>query len=129
MRHWQKILSDETVTLKTILFNNEFAGSIVRYMLEGNPEVGYWVGKKYWGRGIATQALSEFLKLIHERPLFAHVAKDNFASIRVLEKCGFEMIGEGKEFSNARGEEVEEYIYKLSSIPVFPDEISEWAFD
>ena len=47
--------------------------------------------------------------------LYACVAKDNSASIRVLEKCGFTISGEDKGFSNARGEEVEEFILKLKA--------------
>jgi RimJ/RimL family protein N-acetyltransferase len=64
---------------------------------------------------IATKALSEFLRLLKTRPLYARVAKDNIASIRVLEKCGFTISGEDKGFSNARGEEVEEYILELTA--------------
>jgi RimJ/RimL family protein N-acetyltransferase len=45
----------------------------------GEREVGYWLGKGYWGKGIATQALKEFLKHIGTRPLYAHVAKHNIA--------------------------------------------------
>ncbi|MDX6482371.1 MAG: hypothetical protein QOE95_142, partial [Gaiellaceae bacterium] len=41
-------------------------------------------------------------------------AKDNVASLRVLEKCGFKIVGEGKGFSNARGEEVEEFLLELT---------------
>jgi RimJ/RimL family protein N-acetyltransferase len=47
------------------------------------------------------------------RPLYARVVKDNIASLRVLEKCGFARIGEDKGFANARGEEVEEFILRL----------------
>jgi RimJ/RimL family protein N-acetyltransferase len=50
---------------------------------------------------------------LETRPLYARVAKDNIASIRVLEKCGFTIYGEDKGFSNARGVEVEELILKL----------------
>jgi RimJ/RimL family protein N-acetyltransferase len=54
-----------------------------------------------------------FLELFEARPIGARVAKDNVASIRVLEKCGFEVAGENKGFANARGEETEEFIFKL----------------
>lgn len=47
------------------------------------------------------------------RPLYARAVKDNIASIRVLEKCGFVLSGEDKGFSNARSKEVEEFILKL----------------
>jgi RimJ/RimL family protein N-acetyltransferase len=72
---------------------------------DAKPEVSYWIGKPYWGKGVATKALSAFLTLIKVRPLYARAAKDHSASLRVLEKCGFTRIGEGKGFANARNEE------------------------
>jgi hypothetical protein len=80
------------------------AGSVLTYEDENEkPEVSYWIGKPYWGRGVATRALLAFLKRIKVRPLYARAAKDNLASLRVLEKCGFTRIGEDKGFANARG--------------------------
>lgn len=113
MAHWAKIMADESVLLKTILFDGQVAGTVVSFELSGEREVGYWIGKEYWGKGIATQALTEFLGYIYTRPLYAHVAKHNIASQRVLEKCGFMVAGEGEGFINARGERVEEIILKL----------------
>ena len=78
-------------------------------------ELGYTLHHKYWGQGIATQALSAFLEQVKARPLYARAVKDNLASIRVLEKCGFKIIGEDKGFANARGAEVEEFVLALSA--------------
>lgn len=111
--HWAKILADETITIRTILFEGLVAGHIVSHGWFGEPEISYWIGREFWGRGITTRALSEFLVQLADRPLYARVAKDNQASIRVLDKCGFEHSGEDKGYSNARGEEVEEFILKL----------------
>ena len=111
--HWAKILGDDTKINKTILLNEQVAGYVACFEQFGEPEVSYWIGKEYWGKGIATKALSDFLGYVMVRPLYARVAKDNIASIRVLEKCGFTISGEDKGFSNARGEEVEEFILKL----------------
>lgn len=111
--HWAKILGDETITVKTILFEGQVAGHIASFERFGEPEVTYWLGKEYWGKGIATQALSAFLDDFKTCPLYARVAKDNIGSMRVLEKCGFIISGKDKGFSNARGEEVEEIILKL----------------
>ena len=110
---WRRILNDETITVKTVLYEGAVAGSVLIYEQSGETEVSYWIGKKYWGRGIATQALTLFLKTVKLRPLFARAAKDNLASLRVLEKCGFLKIGEDKGFANARGEEVDEFILRL----------------
>ena len=111
--HWNKILGDATTTNKTILFAGQVVGHIASFELLGRPEVTYWIGKEYWGQGIATRALAELLSQVKERPVYARAAKDNTASLRVLEKCGFEIVGQDKGFARARGKEVEEYILEL----------------
>ena len=113
MAHWSKILKDSSVVIKTILFNGEIAGNIVCFEQLGEREVGYWLGKEFWGKGIASQALKQFLGLIETRPLYAHVAKHNIASKRVLEKCGFNVMAEDKFFSKVFGEDIQEYILIL----------------
>lgn len=115
MVHWRKILGDDTITKKTILFDGHVAGNIVSFEQSGEPQVGYWIGKEYWDRGVATRALSEFLSHVKARPLYAHVAKHNIASFRVLEKCGFTMCGEDTGLANADGAQVEEFILKLGA--------------
>ena len=63
MKHWVTILSDSDVKVKTVLFDGQVVGYIARYIDKefGKPEVSYWIGREYWGKGIATGALSEFL--------------------------------------------------------------------
>jgi RimJ/RimL family protein N-acetyltransferase len=117
MAHWAKILIDGTVAKQTILFDGQIAGNIVSFEQSGEREVGYWIGRAYWGKGIATQALAAFLEQVQERPLYAHVAKHNIASRRVLEKCGFVLYGEDKGFPYQGDEPVEELILKLSAFP------------
>ncbi len=113
--HWHRILADETVVIKTITCNGQVAGSVSSYEEdEGKPEVTYWLGKEYWGKGIATWALTEFLAQHNKiRPIYARVAKDNLGSCRVLEKCGFIVIRQSKGFANARGHEIEELFLEL----------------
>ena len=115
MAHWAKIMVDESVQVKTILFQGEVAGNIVCFEQLGEREVGYWLGKEYWGKGIATQALEEFLKTIETRPLYAHVAKRNIGSRRVLEKCGFTIAGEDRFFSEIFGRNIDEYVLTLDT--------------
>jgi len=117
MAHWHKILADEKNIIKTIIFNGQVAGSVSSYEDEGRPEVTYWLGKEYWGQGIATWALREFLAHHNPiRPIYARIAKDNPGSQRVLEKCGFTVIGEDKGFANARGKEIEELLLELKAV-------------
>ena len=115
MAHWARILSDESTTNQTILFNDQVAGSVACYTDEefGHLEVTYWIGKAYWGKGIATRALSLFLDHVTVRPIFGRTAKDNIGSRRVMEKCGFTVCGEGKGFAFARRKEIAELILKL----------------
>jgi RimJ/RimL family protein N-acetyltransferase len=91
MTHWAKCLADANTILRTILFRGQVAGSVVCWEQSGSRNVGYWLGRDYWGRGIATAALRQFLADVTSRPLYAHVARHNTASIRVLEKCGFDV--------------------------------------
>jgi RimJ/RimL family protein N-acetyltransferase len=110
--HWAKIMADKKVILKAIIFNGQLAGHLVSWEMEEGREVGYWLGREFWGKGIATEALRQFLGVIKTRPLVAHVAKHNIGSRRVLEKCGFEVVGENK-YVNIGKEEVEEFVLRL----------------
>ena len=118
--HWARILEDARITIRTILFDEHVAGHIASFERAtferfGQPEVTYWLGKAYWGKGVTSKALSLFLEQVTVRPLFARVAIDNIASIRVLEICGFAIAGEDKGYANARGREVEEFILRLEA--------------
>jgi RimJ/RimL family protein N-acetyltransferase len=110
---WARILADGSTINKTILFEGQVAGHISSFIMFGEREVSYWLGREFWGKGIATAALLKFLNEITTRPLYARAVKDNLASLRVLEKCGFKVSGYNKDFANGRGEEVEEVILKL----------------
>jgi len=112
--HWRKILADDSIIKRTIVLDGRVAGHIGKFERSGEPEVTYWIGKEYWGQGVATRALSEFLRELPMRPLYARVAADNIASIRVLEKCGFTVSSYDKGFANARDAEIEEAILILS---------------
>ena len=116
MSHWEHLLGDAAITKQTILVNEQVAGHVASFARDGDPEVTYWLGREYWGMGVATRALAEFLEQIETRPLFASVAQDNLPSIRVLIKCGFALIGEDTAFSNARNEEVAEFILRLDGV-------------
>jgi RimJ/RimL family protein N-acetyltransferase len=124
--HWAKLLADDSCLKKTILVvsavsaenpvasavsaenhvvsavsaENQVAGNIGSWTAEGKREVGYWIDRAFWGRGVATEALSAFLCLEQTRPLYAEVAKHNVASIRVLQKCGFKLSHSVEEASN-----------------------------
>ncbi len=110
MTHWTRNLANQRSTKRTILYDGHVAGNIVSFEQFGKREVGYWIGKPYWGKGIATRALAAFLEDEQVRPLYAHVVKHNIGSLRVLEKCGFTIYGE-----ELGGDGVEEFILKLGA--------------
>lgn len=68
MAYWTKITKDESVILKTILFEKQVAGNVLSFEISGEREVGYWLGREFWGKGIATRALSAFLTQVLVRP-------------------------------------------------------------
>ena len=94
MEHWAKILADETLLARVIELDGRVAGNVGSFEFEGHREVGYWIDRALWGRGVATRGLAAFLIEETTRPLFAGVAPHNAGSMRVLEKSGFERTGE-----------------------------------
>ncbi len=112
---WQRALSDNTITKRTILAADHVAGHVAVYKADDldGPEVTYWLGKRWWGRGIATRAVEQLLVEVPTRPLYGRCAETNPASLRVLQKCGFRVVGQDEGFANAHGKEVREYILRL----------------
>lgn len=108
------LLSEPTVHNRTIFVNGRVVGSVAKFEIEGNAEITYWIDRNFWGKGIMTKALHNFLAIETARPILARVAFDNYGSQRVLEKCGFKKTGNDKGFANARQAEIEEYIYTLA---------------
>jgi RimJ/RimL family protein N-acetyltransferase len=81
------------------LRDNAIIGACGLVNQDGTPELGYWLGAPYWGKGYATEAVHAvidyaFADLGHEA-LQAGARVTNPASRRVLEKCGFQWTGVG----------------------------------
>lgn len=110
---WRRILADDTITKQTIVVGNRVAGHVLAFDHFGRLEVSYWIDPVMWGRGVASAALQEFLSMYRVRPVFARAVKDNVASLRVLEKCGFVVVGEDEGSSPVRGHVVGEYVLEL----------------
>jgi RimJ/RimL family protein N-acetyltransferase len=110
--HWRRVLADDGNIVRTIEVDGEVVGNIGSWEQDGRRLVGYWIGREFWGRGIATSALSELAEELG-RPLHAWVASSNLGSIRVLEKCGFVQVGSHAEHDERFGEVVEELLFEL----------------
>ena len=92
--HRARIDANPDALVRTILVDGEVAGDIGSWREGDDRAVGYWIGRTFWGRGVATAALRAFLEVETTRPLIAHVAAHNVGSRRVLEKCGFDVVRE-----------------------------------
>lgn len=111
--HWARILATAGVLVKTVVHEGRVAGNVVGFARDGHRQIGYWIGRPFWRRGIATRAVAAFLEIETTRPIFGHVARHNVGSIRVLEKNGFVVCGEARAADGDGGEVVEEWIMKL----------------
>ncbi len=92
----------------TLRSNGAYMGGIGLHLREGGLfELGYWLGRPFWGRGYATEAANRlvefaFSQLRAER-ITAGYFHDNPASCHVLEKIGFVPCGAQERESLARG--------------------------
>jgi 8-oxo-dGTP diphosphatase len=72
--------------------------------------LGYWVGRRYWGHGVATEAAGRLarwaLANLDLDTLEANVATDNAASMAVLRRIGFKHVGSGREYFETRKTEL-----------------------
>ena len=108
-----QVAAQDPARANTFVIEHEDLGPVgVIGLFEGEdrvPETGYWIGRPYWGRGFATEALDAAVvwasRKWKRRALIAGHFADNPASGRVLEKAGFLYTGETRPaFSRARGE-------------------------
>jgi RimJ/RimL family protein N-acetyltransferase len=90
--HWEKVVRDPSRIAKVIMLGDVMVGCVSCFQQDGLDSVGYWIDKDHWGKGIATRALELLLLEVAKRPLHARAATSNAASLRVLQKCGFEII-------------------------------------
>lgn len=110
---WTSVLQREGVHMQSVWVDGVLIGSIIKFEMEGAAELAYGFDRAYWGKGLATEAVSHFLKLEVQRPMHARIAFDNTRSARVLEKCGFVKTHTEQGFANARNAEIEEFVYIL----------------
>jgi RimJ/RimL family protein N-acetyltransferase len=115
MAHWGKVLGNPANINQTILYDGEIAGNIASFEQDGQREVSYWIGREFWGRGVATRALAAFVNKVTTRPLYGYAATHNLASRRVLEKCGFALVGRHEAIMTLDGADVPGFVFKLDA--------------
>lgn len=111
--HWARITSDDSVVTRIIEADGTFAGYAVSFLTDGERQVGYWVARELWGRGIATAALDALVGELGERPLWGSTAADNLGSQRVLVNAGFVFDHTERSHAPRRGVEIDENVYRL----------------
>ena len=113
MTHWAKLRREPSNIIRTIVCDGQVAGNVGGWIAEDRRLIGYWIGRQFWGQGVATAALAVFVAEVKERPLHAFVATHNVGSIRVLEKCEFVPSPEHNT-SIASEDGIPELLYMLS---------------
>jgi RimJ/RimL family protein N-acetyltransferase len=111
--HWTRIRTDTAMITRVIELDGGFAGYAVSFVIDGERQVGYWIVRELWGRGIASAALAALIAEIPERPLWGSTASDNLASQRVLLRAGFVFDRMERSHAPRRGTEIDEHVFRL----------------
>lgn len=124
---WVNTGSQNEIT-RVIEFNQQLAGiiGVARGPHENYRcgELGYWLGEPFWGRGLATLAVSRMTEVIFNETdivrLFAPIYDCNKASMRVVEKCGYKLEGVAKTSIFKDGRFYDEHIYARLKADIKP---------
>ena len=111
--HWSRIIANPEGYARAAVHEGMLVGYVVAFGGEDHRELGYWIGREFWGRGLGRAAVRAALREMTIRPLYAHVAAHNIASVRVLESCGFVLLGGDPDFARDGGEAVAGLVYRL----------------
>lgn len=111
---WERILADESVTERAVLADDKLAGRAACFPSNGRLELGCWIGREFWGLGVASRAMGLLLDIVDERPVYGQIQAGNTASIRMTERLGFEKIGEADEPETERYTAGRVLTYRLS---------------
>ncbi len=117
-RWWVNTGSKEGIT-RAIIVNQQVVGSIGAdvgaFEEYRSAEVGYWLGQTFWGLGYATEALGLLTDIVFSQTnivrLYAYVYEPNIASMRVLEKCGYQFEGVLRKACYKNGQFCDKHIF------------------
>ncbi|HRK18355.1 MAG TPA: GNAT family N-acetyltransferase [Hyphomicrobiaceae bacterium] len=94
----------------TLADGKDFVGLIAVEPGEGGPELGYWLGQSYWGRGLMTEAARVVARKFFAKPvnnvLRAGYISGNEASAAIQRKLGFQIVGNRRKASRPLGHDV-----------------------
>jgi len=111
-------------------FDGQFAGVIGLILKKGvyrnTADIGYWLGEPYWGKEIASDAIKLVIdhafNVLNIRRLYTAVFDFNKASMRVLEKAGFQKEGRAVQSIIKNGVVHDEVKYGLLNPSYSPNE-------
>lgn len=121
--HWvNRAGNDEPLTNFAIVVDGEAAGGIGIVLqsdvFRRSAEIGYWLGEDYWGRGIVTQAVREVTEYAFSKfdlcRIYAGVFEWNPASMKVLEKCGYQLEARMKKAITKDGKTIDDFIFAIT---------------
>lgn len=110
---WNSAPQSPHEVARVILHEGVVVGKVSSFAADDQVHVGYLIAREHWGKGIMSEALQQFVRLVEHRPLIAHVASSNTGSRRVLEKCGFVLIDERESPETERYMACVEAVYEL----------------
>jgi RimJ/RimL family protein N-acetyltransferase len=113
LEHWRRIIADPSKLALAITDEKSVLGYVASFDGDDARLLGYWIGREYWGRGIGRSAVALFLETEMTRPLYAHVVRTNVASVRILERCEFKIVGSTLAAAPTGGDEIEELVFRL----------------
>jgi RimJ/RimL family protein N-acetyltransferase len=111
--HFARLRTSPEILTRAVTVDGELAGTVASFPVGDDTEISYWLDRRWWGRGVATQAVQLLLELVPVRPITARAASDNAGSLAVLRKVGFRPVGLEVVYANARGKEIEETVLSL----------------
>jgi len=113
VRRWTRLRADQGVINRAIVVDGEVAGTIGSWEALDDREITYWIGRAYWGKGIATCALDAFLTVDPTRPLHARVAPRQRRVAPRPREVRLRVIATDRGFAEARFGEIEEFVLRL----------------
>jgi Acetyltransferases, including N-acetylases of ribosomal proteins len=117
----KKVTSDPSCHDFAIAVDDVAVGGISIFLqtdiFRRSAEIGYWLGEEFWGRGIVTEAVRAMTEYAFSNfdicRIYAGVFEWNPASMRVLEKAGYEFESRTKKSVTKNGQTMDEFIYAI----------------
>ena len=117
-QYWLKKTKEDDYSFNIFLKNKLIGGiSITNKENNTKPELGYWIGENFWGKGYAHEACTNLIEYFFSNTshniIYGSHMQDNIKSKKILINLGFKFVTNGKKFSISRNEMVDDIEYEL----------------